>query len=578
MSSLNEAEMSAMGYEKTFDYSQYSYVNNVNVIPEKDFKRLVEDSFTTIADILRPSYGPYGSVMLISEQNETTTTKDGYNIFCAMGFSHAYKRMVYLAIKKIIERVNKNVGDGTTSCILLAEKMFKNLEGCIHTPDDKRDILKILSDIEKNLQNPKELDEDKNVIRPLTYDALKGLLSIAGNYDDDLSSVLMQAFEPVMDDDLKITELRNPVVEASVDQDGESNVNYEIDFLPGDYRVRINMALEATLLFQEPRKIRVVLYDHAFGSSDWNFFMKDYDKTTETLILARTFNRSFMDNEYVRYCKERELTKSPITILLAEVKGDYFTNEIADLAAILQTNPLGLEARAVDHKSLPVAMIQIHKGNCMCFFTDFIPEEYITNIEHEMHTDTSESMISRNHYLKRIKALRHQNKDTMITVKAGTSLELKMITDKIDDCVCAVNSAMTYGIVPNMLVYGDYRIRNLERETDNELLFNNVVNSISTSIHALFKDIWMSKHGESFAEKLETITNDLYADMEEPDSFDIIHERFCDATKLPSSVQYDLEVIVAAISIVKYLLTSRALIFDAHLMQQVTDTGHYEQM
>ena len=55
MSSLNEAEMNAMGYEKTFDYSQYSYVNNVNVIPEQDFKRLVEDSFKTIADILKLS-------------------------------------------------------------------------------------------------------------------------------------------------------------------------------------------------------------------------------------------------------------------------------------------------------------------------------------------------------------------------------------------------------------------------------------------------------------------------------------------------------------------------------------------
>ena len=127
MPGLNDDEMNVMGYEKTFDYSQYSHINNVNVIPEKDFKRLVEDTFKTIADILRPSYGPYGSIMMLSENNETTTTKDGYNIFRGMAFGHAYKRLVYLAISKIISRVNKRVGDGTTSCILLAEKMFKKI-------------------------------------------------------------------------------------------------------------------------------------------------------------------------------------------------------------------------------------------------------------------------------------------------------------------------------------------------------------------------------------------------------------------------------------------------------------------
>jgi chaperonin GroEL (HSP60 family) len=85
---------------------------------------------------MRSTYGPYGSTIVISDQNETTTTKDGFNVFEAMGFSHHYKRMVYLAIKKICERVNRNVGDGTTSCILLADKMFRKISDIIKTPDD----------------------------------------------------------------------------------------------------------------------------------------------------------------------------------------------------------------------------------------------------------------------------------------------------------------------------------------------------------------------------------------------------------------------------------------------------------
>ena len=147
-----------MPYEKVYDYTQYSHDNHVNVIPEEAFKKLVHDTFRTITDTLRGTYGPYGSTMMISDQSQTTTTKDGYNVFESMGFSHHYKRMVYLAIKKICERVNRNVGDGTTSCILLAEKIYNNVNALVKTPDEKRQVLDILDKIEIDLQKTELID------------------------------------------------------------------------------------------------------------------------------------------------------------------------------------------------------------------------------------------------------------------------------------------------------------------------------------------------------------------------------------------------------------------------------------
>ena len=148
--SINEAEM--MGHGKmVYDYTQYGHDNHVNVITEAAFKQLVTDTFKTIVEVLKETYGPYGSSIMISENNETTATKDGYNIYNALGFSHQYKKMVYLAIKKIIERVNDNVGDGTTSCILLAEKIFNKLNAIIKTSEDKRKVKDILSMIEDHL-------------------------------------------------------------------------------------------------------------------------------------------------------------------------------------------------------------------------------------------------------------------------------------------------------------------------------------------------------------------------------------------------------------------------------------------
>ena len=140
-----------MGFDSSlmkYDYTQYSHDNDVNVIPDADYRRLVADTFRTICNTMRQTYGPYGSSVIITEQNQTTATNDGYNTFEALHFSHNYKQQVYLSIQDIINRVNENVGDGTTSCILLAEKMFNELKGVAKNADDERKVKKILEMIE----------------------------------------------------------------------------------------------------------------------------------------------------------------------------------------------------------------------------------------------------------------------------------------------------------------------------------------------------------------------------------------------------------------------------------------------
>ena len=587
--SMSNQELEVAGYQRIYDYTQYSHENHVNVIPESDFKRLVEDTFKTITNTLRSTYGPYASTVMISDQNETTTTKDGYNVFESIYFSHAYKHKVYIALKQIIDRVNKRVGDGTTSCILLAEKIFHELEKVANTPDEKMSLIKVLNMIEKNLQSSEIVESNRSncIIGDLTQKALEGLISMAGNYDDELTNVIRESLDPIIEEKYDevsrkftpvVKSIRNVVVDAHIEKDGESITTYDIDYLPGDYRIRIHMQDEAALLFEQPRTIKVALYDHAFGSSDWNFFMKDFDKETETLILARDFNREFLNNEYVRYCKQREIAKAGIPIILCQVKGNYFKNEIADLAAVLNTDTIGLHAQAVNHESLPTVQVGVHRGNCMYFNTNgYVPTEYIEHLKNERDADLSDSMIKMNEYRNRINALEQNAKDTLITVKSGTSLELKMISDKIDDCVSIVNSAMEFGIVPNLLQYGYFRINEIKTH-NNDLLTEKVCNGIEKSISGLLTDIWESKHSDQYKEKLEQISKQYYNDKMDWVSFNIIKEAFVDMDELPTSSQYDIEVIVAAISIVKYLLTSRAFIFDAHLMTNVNDEGHYEQI
>lgn len=577
----DSTELELAGYQKVYDYTQYSHTNHVNIIPEDDFKRLVRDTFKIIADNLRRTYGPYGSELILNEQSSTMTSKDGFNAFQAIGFGHTYKRIVYLAISDIIKRVNRNVGDGTTSCILLAEKIFNEINAIIKTPDDKRMLLKCLTEIEKNFQNQDSIKQDTELgnIKKLDKDSLKTVISMAANYDEDLTNVIYEALDPSFDKDGYVTSVRNVVPDADVSLSADSNATYEIDHLPGEYRAPIHMIdINDAVSLSNRSTMKVVIYDHAFNQADWTNLRKNWDGT-DLMVIARTFTNGFLSEDFITYAKERKVgfqlgqcTDNKTHLYLAQIKGDNVQNELKDLAEILGTTVRDMYAGEVDFNEVPMMDFQIYKYDCMCLYgiSDKDHTDYINKLIAENEADKTKSYVRQKELNHRIQSI-NLSKDALLTVKCGTQLEAKLITDKIVDCVSIVESAINSGIVPNILNYAYWRIHQLYKDDTFE---RNVCKAIEKSIQGLFLDIYKSKYGEEYnQDKANERMMEFYWGRSM--SYDIIDDKFVNMAERPTSAQYDLEVVVAALSIVKYLLSGGALIFDAQLQKNVNDDGHY---
>lgn len=581
---MNEAEELAMaGYHKVYDYTQYSHENHVNIIPEDDFKHLVRDTFKIIADNLRRTYGPYGSQLIFSEQAQTMTSKDGYNAFQAIGFSHAYKRIVYLAIKKIIDRVNRNVGDGTTTCILLAEKIFNEIDNIVKTPDDKRMLLKVLTKIEKDFQDISKInrDLDNDIIGKLDKDSLMNIILMADNYDEELAKVVYDALDPTIEDGY-VVDVRNVIPAPEVSLEASSNAIYDISYMPGDYRAPVHMIdINDAMTLSKETTMRVIIYDHAFNSADWAKLRSVWDGN-DILIIARTFTKGFLEEDLYAYAKERQmghkLGKCPdgkTHLYLCQMKGEFVQNEMKDLAEILNIKPLGLYDGEPLFESIPMVTLQIYRYDCLCIFnldkTD-THDEYVKRLNYELENDKSHSYIKQKEIQKRIKSI-HFNKDALLTIKCGTELESKLITDKIVDCISIVESAINFGIVPNMLNYAYSRMFEFNAHSDGD--FDKKISvAISSAITNLFTDIYASKYGKDFdIDDMTTQKVNFYSNRDS--SYDVIEDEFVPMTDRPTSTQYDLEVVVAALSIVKYLLSGGALIFDTHLLTNINDEGHY---
>ena len=123
-------------------------------------------------------------------------------------------------------------------------------------------------------------------------------------------------------------------------------------------------------------------------------------------------------------------------------------------------------------------------------------------------------------------------------------------------------------------------------DTDKEkmTLAADVCYRICKAIKGLFDDIWHSKYGdiedEDRRKSNETgreICKDNFYNGEGTEcSFNIITEELCSYKEFPTSAQYDIEVLVAGITIVKYMLTSKAFIFDSCLLQPHGDKGYVD--
>ena len=100
-----------------------------NVINKDYLSDLYISILEDLGDILVKSYGPYGSNTLIQKGPDSFPiyTKDGHTILSNVKYHNIIERTITSNILSITEYIVKNVGDGTTSAVLLSRNILKGL-------------------------------------------------------------------------------------------------------------------------------------------------------------------------------------------------------------------------------------------------------------------------------------------------------------------------------------------------------------------------------------------------------------------------------------------------------------------
>jgi len=95
------------------------------ILFDEDARRQLRKGIMTLAKAVKVTYGPSGrNVLLGKSLGKLEMTKDGQTVSKEIEVKQPFENMGARLLNEVASKTNKEVGDGTTSSIILAEAMI----------------------------------------------------------------------------------------------------------------------------------------------------------------------------------------------------------------------------------------------------------------------------------------------------------------------------------------------------------------------------------------------------------------------------------------------------------------------
>jgi len=171
--------------------------NGWNVLDNDDFRSRFNDVFARVAGVLVNTLGPYGTTTIIERHGSTHATKDGWSVLKNIRFSDPINNNILTMITKIAAQVVIKVGDGSTSAVVAANSIMKELDGCgvlenSRPQDFMNNLNECVEEISSRiLKNAEVIDKDPDA----TFDDIRKLAFIATNSNNEVSDIIQAIYK-----------------------------------------------------------------------------------------------------------------------------------------------------------------------------------------------------------------------------------------------------------------------------------------------------------------------------------------------------------------------------------------------
>jgi chaperonin GroEL len=551
-----------------------------NVLAQTDTSMTISETLEVLAGILSKSLGPYGSTTIIQDKLSMnhTVTKDGYTILNKIKFDNEVSTTILEFVKTVSRSLVREVGDGSTSAIIVSDSLFRGLNEIIDAHNvPRKDIIDVLSYLEELLTA--SVKEHAIPITDKNFEKVKNIAAVSNNNDDKAGDLIYSIYEKIGANGFISLELSNDIEDSYEISEGMELPRGHISNLFANKPDKVTADFEKPLVF---------ISNQMLDENDMSMLSDIVGDVCLKLkrplvVISKGYDIEIKNFFHINKTQHRELD---VTVVDYAIVSDHHRESLEDLAAYLGAEIYDKFEEGILEKFPMTRLGMAERSIVNEISTKFIKgggteekiQERVTLIEEkieevkkkEKFIDTSEEMFQ---LRKRIADLNCK----IATLRVGGKTDLEKETRKflMEDAVFASQSALKHGyvsggnlIIPRVMheswevisanIFDNKDLcRTLTDPTDRKIFIEGFLLCVNDAFKHSFRTV-LANRGDSDGDRhhiVDTcIENDTIFDLKTNE-----YENLKD-TAVINSVMTDIEIMKATFSIIGLLVTSNQFV------------------
>jgi len=563
-----------------------------NIENEESTQNLIRKTLQNLSDVLSKSLGPYGSTSILQssspvDNSQAVITKDGYTIVNKVHYTNMSSNIILDFIKKISKNLVSEVGDGSTSAIIIANTIYKFINNIQNSYNiSSKDLIDILEIIFNILQG-----YVKKISRPITEDNLNIIEDIANislNNDIAGGKLIYELYQKIGLDGFITLKLSNTDSDYYSIQKG---MKLDRGFIDSMFATSQD---KEKAVFKKPK---VFVTNDVLTEQDFDLLMDlskiALESNIPLIIVSKGFDEEVRNFFLIN--KSRAKEKFNILPIAIALRNNLDYEKLDDLIVYLggklfdkRNSNQGVYESEKDFEELKTMLGSCEEFNCTATETKFISGlgkkadvikriDKITQklIKYEKHTE--ENNDTKIYDCK--KRIANLQCSVAVLYIGGATLTEKFTRKYLfEDAVLACKSAIEYGYITggnleipriidqnfqdivDLLLEKDYILPSINKKDKNEF-YTNILLNIQIAFSESFKKVLDNKKINSEESDVadiisKCIKENLIYNLK-TDKYETIED-----TTIINSANTDIAITKATFSIVSLLATSNQLILN----------------
>ena len=442
---------------------------------DSDGRKRLLSGIEKISKAVKSTLGPLGKTVIIESQDHTrglTITKDGVTVAKSIELEDPVENLAVRMVKEAAERTANSAGDGTTTAIVLTESMVsKGMElleqnSNINVTDFIRDIQSMSDFVCNNLSKRS---------KKVSGRTLRDVATIAANNDKELGQLISDVYSKVGKDGI-----------VTVEKSDGADTFYEVT-----NGIKIDRGYTSRLFINNHKNDECMLEDVYVLCTDVEItsilnienILKPIIKQNKSLLIIGTCSQNMINTLGANVIKNSlklcniippqfgYKTKELMSDIALSVGGKYFSEATGDDLSLIAMEDLGHAKRIIVGKDHTVVIREDERSSEVQSRID----------ELKQAIERASSKVEKDFIRDRIASL--SGGVGVVYVGGNSDIEQKEKYDRVDDAVCAVQSALDEGILPGGGVALAYESKFFEGKEPVMELMREVLRSPIKQIH-----------------------------------------------------------------------------------------------